>query len=483
MGIKVEHRMAGDVVGTAAYATGEAQGQERRRQQDREYSLQQEVNAIREKARQDANAHFYAQLQSQTEARNEEMGFRQRQYEELPERQMQLGQIDNSLKKDLSEWEYSRAQQRQLQKLAEARDTVTGNAEGLYTQKEQENLLRQIDAMEHGMSPVQRKTETPWSKEQDSGRVWVDENSGATLTRDDKGNVKVLVKPDDATSFANQLKLKETIAKHAKDIYDSLQLSENPASMEESLKIAEQFYGDLMPQPQANSAVGGNAETMADTILRQVMSPETYAAAKATGLPSTDIYYMTQQLMNQGGQPNAEKPTQSGDINKHQWMANDENFNQYRQRFADAVPQSQIEDAYKNDPYVDSNNSVLTDTDHEVATDYATWEELTDHQRDTAYEHYLKQNKLPLGDRFGMGLAKLISKSDYKNYQEKEAKHKAKLLTEEQFKQKCTETPEFLWQFIKAPNRPVPAKVNSTQADMHRAMDSQRTATSLFGDL
>jgi hypothetical protein len=481
MGIKVEHRMSGDVVGTAAYASGAAQGQERRRQQDREYNLQQEVNAIREKARQDANARFYAQLQAQTEARNEDMAFRQQQYEELPERQMQLGQIDNSLKKDLSEWEYSRAQQRQLQKLAEARDTVTRNADGLYTPKEQDNLLRQIDAMEHGMTPVQRKTETPWSKEQDSGRVWVDENSGATLTRDDKGNVKVLVKPDDSTSFANRLKLKETIAKHAKDIYDSLQLSENPLSMEEALKTAEQFYSDLMPQPQGNSAVDGDAEAMADFMLRHAMSPETYAAAKATGLPSTDIYYMTQQLMNQGGQPDAATSAENGGINKEQWMANTENFNQYRQRFASGVPQSQVEEAYKNDPYVDSNNSLLADTDHEVATDYATWEELTDHQREKAYAQYLKQNKLPLGDRIAMNVAKVISKSDYKNYQKKEAKHKAKLLTEEQFNQKCTENPEFLWQFIKAPNRPVPAKVNATQADMHRAIDASRKP--VFGGL
>jgi hypothetical protein len=334
---------------------------------------------------------------------------------------------------------------------------------------------------------VHRKTETPWSKEQDSGRVWVDESSGATLTRDDKGNVKVLVKPDNETSFANRLKLKETIAKHAKDIYDSLQLSEKPVSMEEALKIAGQFYSDLMPQE--TGAPVGNAETMADTILRQVMSPETYAAAKATGLPSADIYFMTQQLMNQANRQTPTKPTEKssdssgGDINKDQWMANNENFNQYRQRFADAVPQNQIEEAYKNDPYVDSNNSVLADANHQVTTPYATWEELTKHQRDTAYEQYLKQNKLPVGDRIGMKIAKVISKSDYKNYQEKEAKHKAKLLTEEQFKQKCTQTPEFLWQFIKAPNRPASATVNSSQADTHRAMDSQRTATSLFGDL
>ena len=155
-------------------------------------------------------------------------------------------------------------------------------------------------------------------------------------------------------------------------------------------------------------------------------------------------------------------------------MSNNENFNQYRQRFASGIPQSQIEEAYKNDPYVDSNNSVLAQADYEVTTPYATWEELTDYQREKAYEKYLDQKKLPLGDRFGMAVSKVISKSDYKNYQQREKAHKAKLLTEEQFQEKCEQTPEFLWDFIKAPNRPVPATIDSTQADMHRAIDRYR---------
>jgi hypothetical protein len=468
--------MSGDVVGDVAYASGQAQGQERRRQQDREHNIQQEINALRERARQDANAQFFAQLQAQTQARSDEMDFRRQQYEELPERQLQLGQIQNSLQKDLSEWEYSRAQQKEIQKLAQARDYVTRNTDGLYTPKEQENLLRQIDAMEHGMQPVQRKTESPWPKEQDIGQVWVDDRSGATLTRNEKGSVRVLVKPDDGTSFTNQLKLRETIAKYAKDIFDSSQTSENPVSLEDSLKIAERFFGDLMPQ-QDNSMPAGDADTMADTILRSMMSPETYAAAKATGLPSTDIYYLAQQLMQQP-KPSLEM---ADDLKKDEWMAKNDHFHQYRQRFAGNIPQSRIEEAYQNDPYVKGNDSVLADSEHEVTTPHATWEELTKSQKEKAYQKYLDENKQPLSDRFGMSVAKVISSSDYKNYQQKQKAHQDKLLTEEQFAEKCAENPEFLWQFIKAPNRSIPAVVDWGQADMHRAIDSYRKP--VFGGL
>ena len=157
MGIKVAHRISGDILGEASYASGQAQGMERRREQDRNYDLQKEINAIREKARQDANARFFAQLQAQTQARNEEMAFREQQYEEFPERQQQLGQIENDLKKDFTDFQYSRSQQQQLNKLAQARDYVQRNPDGRYTPQEQQQLLQQIDESEYGIQPIQRK--------------------------------------------------------------------------------------------------------------------------------------------------------------------------------------------------------------------------------------------------------------------------------------------------------------------------------------
>jgi len=87
-----------------------------------------------------------------------------------------------------------------------------------------------------------------------------------------------------------------------------------------------------------------------------------------------------------------------------------------------------------------------------------------------------------LGDRVNMTVAKLVSPDDYKNYQQKEKTFLEKLLTKEQFEQKCTENPEFLWQFAKIANRFTSAGVDSTQTDMHRAINQSRTP-SLFGEL
>ncbi|MBN1457690.1 MAG: hypothetical protein JW912_07555 [Sedimentisphaerales bacterium] len=475
MGIKVAHEIDGSVLGDAAYGAGQAQGSERRREQDRDYQLQQQVNAIREKARKDANARFFAQLQAQMQAQDQELEFKQKQYDQLPDRQRQLGEIQNDLKKDLAEWEFSKAQQQQLAKIAQARNYITGNADGRYTPEEQKVLLRQVDEAEYGIKPVQRK-QLPWPKQQDVGQIWIDQNSGATLTRDDNGNVKMLVKPDDTGSFTNRLKLKETIAKHAKDLYETHQMMENPLSWEDAVKQAESFYSDLIEPSSQQQQPVGNEETMADQILRQVMSPETYAAAKQTGLPSTDIYYIVQQLTAKTGKNNSK----SG-ISKKDWMAKGDNFHSYREGFADSVPGSQIEEAYLNDPFIKSNNSKLADKDHNPTTPLAVWEELTDYQRDLAYKKYLKANKQPLADRIGMKVTKLISKADYENYKQKQAKHKAKLLTKDQFIEKVKNDPEFLWKYIRVRNKPETIRTDSNTIDSHRAIDSYRRP--VFGGL
>ena len=79
-------------------ASGQAQGMERRREQD-------EITACRGSQCDPGKASrmlmFFYQLQAQTRSR-QEMAFRQRQYEELPEQQQLLGQIENDLRKDFT---------------------------------------------------------------------------------------------------------------------------------------------------------------------------------------------------------------------------------------------------------------------------------------------------------------------------------------------------------------------------------------------
>ena len=277
MGITVKHEMDGGVVGDAAFASGYGQGVERRREQDRKFDLETALVAIRRQAQADANNRFRAQLDAQTTARDDELDFRKLQYEQLPERQAQRGVLQNELQKDMSEWQYSRGQQQELSKIAQARDYVTRNADGRYTPEEQQNLLTQIDEMEYGIQPLERRQQSPWPKEQDTGSVWADESTGATMTRDDKGNVKVLVQPQNLNSFDNQLKLKEKISAHAKDIYDTQQMSETPLSWDEAVKQAESFYSDLMPpkpDPIINPQPQGIDQQTADSVISGVQQAQ-----------------------------------------------------------------------------------------------------------------------------------------------------------------------------------------------------------------
>jgi hypothetical protein len=464
MPINVAHEIKGDVLGDAAYISGQGQGMERRREQDRENSLQQEVNAIRDKARQDANAHFFASLQAQKEAGNREFEFEKQKYEQIPQRQKQLGQIENDLTMDLADRQYSRSQQAELEKISTARDYVSRNADSRYTPQEQQLLLQQIDEAQNGIQPTRKMYDKPWPKQQDSGQVWVDENTGSTLTRDDKGNVRVLVKPESINSFDNHLKVREQITDYASNIYKSLEMSETPITWQDAIKQAQEFYGDLMGNKDTPQVPAGDEETMADTILQNTMSPDTYAAAKTTGLSSKDIYFITQQLSKE-----ADKPKPSDDISKKEWIKK-ENFNDYNQKFADAVPQGQRQDAYNDDPYLKQNASALADPDYKPASQFAVWQELTDTQRDKAYQKYVSQNKMPLSDRFNMAVSRVISSGDYKNYKDKQSKHNSAILSKEQFNQKCKDDPQFLWNFVKASNKPQTPMVDPQQVEMSRAI-------------
>ena len=95
------------------------------------------------------NARFFAQLQTQTQGRNDEMAFREKQYDQLPDRQRELGVIQNDLEKDLTEWQYTKAQEQQLAKIAQAKDYVTRNPDGRFAPAEQQALLEQIKPSLH----------------------------------------------------------------------------------------------------------------------------------------------------------------------------------------------------------------------------------------------------------------------------------------------------------------------------------------------
>ena len=466
MGITVGHEVSGAASGSAAFQIG--QGQARLREQERRDRIASEMRQLRLRYRQleQQQEQFEAQMELSSDEKSED----KEQYQTGLEHDLLVRKLRHKAEmeklefhRETPEWQYSRVQKRQLAKLMQAKDYITRNPDGRYTAEEQENLLRQIDEMEHGIRPLERKPQ-PFPKGQDAGSLWVDESTGATMTRDDNGNVKVLVQPDTLKSFDNQLKLREKMADFAKNLFETRQLSDNSLTWDEAVKAAEDFYSDLMPQKQDSA---GDMEVQADMILQQVMSPETYKAAKATGLSSVDIYYLAQQAAQRVAQG---KTPETDDISKKEWLEKD-NFNDYRQRFTRDATVDQIEKQFLNDPYIDTNNSVLADPEHKVTTPYATWDELTDTQRAKAYKKYLSKNKPPLRIRAGLKVSRVISPGDYKNYKKELEKHHAKLLTEEQFAEKAKADNEFLWQFLKQSNKKKPVKINQTEADAHRAID------------
>lgn len=247
--------------------------------------------------------------------------------------------------------------------------------------------------------------------------------------------------------------------------------------------LRNMIRGKSLPaeQPQLQ---GDMTEQQADTALKEIMSPEAYQQAKATGIPATELlqsvnaYLQQNKTVNNNPAQQSEKTevnNQDENLSKEfNSMLEGGSFAEYRKRFAAGIPQKQIEEAYKNDPFVPANNSKLAEPGYKPKTKLRTWEELTDYQRERAYELYLDQNKQPLGDRFGMAVARVISKADYENYKRKKKEHESKLLTKEQFAKKAQNDNQFLWKFVKISNQKGPVEINRADVDVHRALDSQR---------
>ena len=261
---------------------------------------------------------------------------------------------------------------------------------------------------------------------------------------------------------------------------------ETAALANERISLLRDLIRDKSLPAEQPQLQGNMTEQQADTALKEIMSPEAYQQAKATGIPATELlqsvnaYLQQNKTVNNNPAQQSEKTevnNQDENLSKEfNSMLEGGSFAEYRKRFAAGIPQKQIEEAYKNDPFVPANNSKLAEPGYKPKTKLRTWEELTDYQRERAYELYLDQNKQPLGDRFGMALTRVISKADYEDYKRKKKKHESKLLTKEQFAKKAQNDNQFLWKFVKISNQKSPFEdaINQVTADMHRALGSQR---------
>jgi len=244
--------------------------------------------------------------------------------------------------------------------------------------------------------------------------------------------------------------------------------------------LRDLIRGKSLPaeQPQLQ---GDMTEQQADTALKEIMSPEAYQQAKATGIPATELlqsvnaYLQQNKTVNNNPAQQSEKTevnNQDENLSKEfNSMLEGGSFAEYRKRFAAGIPRKQIEEAYKNDPFVPANNSKLAEPGYKPKTKLRTWDELTDYQRENAYESYKRWwNRLGIAGRLEYMVG---DQTVERRLMEKNRKEKGEFMTKEQFAKKAQNDNQFLWKFVKISNPKGPVKINQVEVDMHRALGSQ----------
>jgi len=244
--------------------------------------------------------------------------------------------------------------------------------------------------------------------------------------------------------------------------------------------LRDLIRGKSLPaeQPQLQ---GDMTEQQADTALKEIMSPEAYQQAKATGIPATELlqsvnaYLQQTKTVNNNPAQQSEKTevnNQDENLSKEfNSMLEGGSFAEYRKRFAAGIPRKQIEEAYKNDPFVPANNSKLAEPGYKPKTKLRTWDELTDYQRENAYESYKRWwNRLGIAGRLEYMVG---DQTVERRLMEKNRKEKGEFMTKEQFAKKAQNDNQFLWKFVKISNPKGPVKINQVEVDMHRALGSQ----------
>lgn len=211
MPINVNYDLDAGLAGQAAYNTGLGQRAERisvrdaataERERDRNINIQQvrEQNALRVREQDMAQRRFeqsQAMEAQQAEAqRQQQLAMVDAQYQRqlILNYQLEQGHID------AVDYEYqSKRQQYTDQQRMEAQE-IDGNialvnADDTLTPVEREYALQQLKAKRYGITPTPisfAEDNSPWAPGKRQGEVWTDEATGVRMTRDNKGDVKVL---------------------------------------------------------------------------------------------------------------------------------------------------------------------------------------------------------------------------------------------------------------------------------------------------
>ena len=108
----------------------------------------------------------------------------------------------------------------------------------------------------------------------------------------------------------------------------------------------------------------------------------------------------------------------------------------------------------KYNPWVKSSGSVLVNPNHQPTTEFSTWEELTNAQRNDAYKLYEKSFELTGGTKFLSRLERAISSKEVREGRLATAKRKREKgkLSKKDFTEKAKKDNDFLWQFFQTTN-------------------------------
>ena len=279
MAFDVYHNPTAAALGGVAFQGGRG---EYRKYLDQQ-RLQQQQLALRQQQMQIGQQQFAQELQ--------ERG-RQREFQTERDRQLQQFQLEElnerqRIEQENFEHKFTSAQKLRMQQIRQDIEEV--EQDDTLTPEQKQITKQRLKSMIYGMGQLPiPKTESPYPEGQAPGQNWVD-RSGALMTRDTKGNTKMLVPPPKLTDLFKQA----TEALTIKGKYNpETGASEDVAPSFEAVKArVEQMmimHREMMGQMAQGSRDASEAEEMYPDALTQE-TDETIQAGLIPGMPGGRI--------------------------------------------------------------------------------------------------------------------------------------------------------------------------------------------------
>ena len=158
-------------------------------------------------------------------------------------------------RKEEFSYEMSEKQRQEENRFADAYDDAVSS--GLYSPEELKTILKERIAKRAGVPSLPRlKPKSPWPEGQEPGQSWKDPETGHTMTRDDKGNQKVLHKAPDT---------KPTVKEKIDGWKLALEMSRGGEEGTPNIKKAREIFNEIMGIEEEPPAAGAPESSGSDT--------------------------------------------------------------------------------------------------------------------------------------------------------------------------------------------------------------------------